>query len=229
MATIYKKETTRPLTNYQKRMNEAAQELCLANPGILQNRKLLLDAAQEKIIDQGFQFAKGKSRSRKGANCEDKPTPKRWKCSQTIRDQRLKDIEEDCQDLSDRISFKEKRIAACENVRDYKKCDELREEITNLKQQRRLLQMELKGIKKSNYQSQWYYKRKSSSRESPEKGSTTSRSRSMTPQSDGTANTQLISRQRLLSPEPHLLRSRSATPLPITSSSELSSPTSPLQ
>ena len=157
MATIYKKETTRPLTNYQKRMNEAAQELCLANPGLLQNRKLQLDAAREKIIDQGFQFAKGKSRSRKGANCEDKPTPKRRKCSQTIRDQRLKDIEEDCQDLSDRISFKEKRIAACENVRDYKKCDELKEEITNLKQQRRLLQMELKGIKKSNYQSQWYY------------------------------------------------------------------------
>ena len=76
MATIYKKETTRPLTNYQKRMNEAAQELCLANPGLLQRRKLLLDAAHDKIIEGGFQFAKGKSRSRNSVNREDNPTPK---------------------------------------------------------------------------------------------------------------------------------------------------------
>ena len=41
---------------------------------------------------------------------------------------------------------KEKRISACENMRDYKKCDELKEEITALKQQRRQLQAELKGI-----------------------------------------------------------------------------------
>ena len=62
---IYKKETTLPLTNYQKRMNQAAQELCLGNPGLLHKRKLLIDAACNKIIEQGFQFVKGKSRSKK--------------------------------------------------------------------------------------------------------------------------------------------------------------------
>lgn len=36
MAKIYQKETSRPLTPYQKRMNEAAQELCLQNPALLQ-------------------------------------------------------------------------------------------------------------------------------------------------------------------------------------------------
>ena len=67
-------------------------------------------------------------------------------------------------DLSDRISFKEKRIVACENMRDYKKCDELKEEVIALKKQRCQLESELKGI---NCQSQWYRKRKSRSSESP--------------------------------------------------------------
>lgn len=62
--------------------------------------------------------------------------------------------------MSDRIAFKKKRISAYENMRDYKKCDELKEEITILKQQRRQLQVELKTIHKSNYQSKWYTKGK---------------------------------------------------------------------
>ena len=117
-------------------MNQAAQELCLGNPGLLHKRKLLIDAARDKIIEQGFQFVKGKSRSKKCASSsDDTPAPKRRKSLQDIRDKRMKEIE-DCQDLSDQISFKEKRIV-CENVRDYKKCDELKEEVTALKKQRR--------------------------------------------------------------------------------------------
>lgn len=116
-------------------MNEVAQELCLANPGLLQKRKLLMDAAHTKIIDQGFQFVKGKSPSKKDADCsKDQSASKRLKFSQDMWDQRMEDIE-DCQDLKDRISFKEKRISACETMRDYKKYDALKEEKTALKQQ----------------------------------------------------------------------------------------------
>ena len=56
MATIYKKESKRPLTNYQRRVNEAAVELCLQNPGLLHTRKTLIETARSKIIDEGFQF-----------------------------------------------------------------------------------------------------------------------------------------------------------------------------
>ena len=183
MSTFFKKETKRPLTNYQKRINEAAQELCLANPGLLQKRKLLLDEARAKIIQQGFQFVKGKSRSKQDRN-DSQPTQTRRKYSQSMRDQRMRDIEEDSQDLADRIAFKEKRISSCENMRDYKKCDELKEEITALKQQRRQLQAELKGIMKSNYQSKWYYDKKSESSKSSERSS---RSRSVSPCSKRTS------------------------------------------
>ena len=84
---------------------------------------------------------------------EQQPPTKRRKISKDMRLQRMKDIDEDCQDLTERIAYKEKRIVAYENSRDYKKCDEMKEEITALKHQRRQLQSEAKGLKKSNTQS----------------------------------------------------------------------------
>ena len=69
-----------------------------------------------------------------------------------LRVQRIKDIE-DCQDLTDQITYKEKRIAAYDSSRDYKKCDEVKEEITVLKQQRHQLELEAKRFNKSNTQS----------------------------------------------------------------------------
>ena len=76
------------------------------------------------------------------------------------KEERMKNIEEDCQDLADRISYKEKRIRACENIADYKRCDKLKEEVSALKRQRRELKAELKRIEKSNYQSKLYYTKK---------------------------------------------------------------------
>ena len=141
MAIIYKKESKRPLTSYQRRINEAAQELCIKNPGLLHKRKLLMEVARQKILE-GFQFVKGKSRSKRGANPDDTmSTPQHRKTSKDMREGRMKNIEEDCQDLADRISYKEKRIRACENIADYKRCDELKEEVSALKRQRRELRL----------------------------------------------------------------------------------------
>ena len=138
MAKIYKKKTNRPLTPYQKRMNDASRQLCLVNPILLNKKSLLIAEARQKIIDEGFQFAKGKSRSKFLMDSdEQQPPTKRRKLSKNMRAQRMKDIKEDCQDLTDQIKYKEKRIAAYKNSRDYKKCDEVKEEITVLKQQRR--------------------------------------------------------------------------------------------
>lgn len=130
MAIIYKKDSKRPLSNYQKRVNEAAVELCLHNPGLLHTRKILMETARAKIIEEGFQFVKGKSRSKRGVDqSDDTPSLKRRKCSQHLRDERVNIIQEDCRDLADCIRFKENRIKSCENMRDYKKCDELKESL----------------------------------------------------------------------------------------------------
>ena len=71
MATIYKKESKCPLSNFQQQMNEAAQQLCIKNPGLLHKRKLLMEEARMKIMDEGFQFVKGKSRSKKCVDSND--------------------------------------------------------------------------------------------------------------------------------------------------------------
>ena len=63
---------------------------------------------------------------------EEQHPAKRRKPSKDMHEQQLQEIEEDCKD----ISFKEKRTAAYENSREYKKCDEVKEEMTALKHQR---------------------------------------------------------------------------------------------
>lgn len=146
-AIIYRKETSRPLSNYQKRMNEASQKLCMANPSYLTKRK---DAARTKILNDGFQFVKGKSRSKKQSGKSDdggECAPKRRKyISQEVREERLKNIKDDVKDLNEQIYFKEKRISAYENIQDYKKCDDVKEEITGLKHKRRLLELEKRKL-----------------------------------------------------------------------------------
>ena len=57
--------------------------------------------ARKKIIDEGFQFAKGKSRSKFLMDAdEQQPPTKRRKISKDKHLQRMKDIDEDCQDLT---------------------------------------------------------------------------------------------------------------------------------
>ena len=53
-----------------------------------------MDDARKKIIDDGFQFVKGKSRSKKEAVNENEHMPKRRKLNQTIREKRMKELED---------------------------------------------------------------------------------------------------------------------------------------
>ena len=94
MAIIYHKTTSRPLSEYQKCMNSSAQQLCLKNPA-LHKRQLLSDEARKTILEEGFQFVKGKSCSKKGpSRNEGELKPKRQKMNQDIRDTRMKELEE---------------------------------------------------------------------------------------------------------------------------------------
>ena len=165
MATIFKKTSARPLSDYQKRMNEASQYLCLRNPGLLRSRQQMMEEARKKVLDDGFQFAKGKSRSKKIVNTSSdhdisKPESKRQKMNQGMRENRLKELDETINDLSERISFKEKRITACLNVSDFKACDEIKDSVIELKVKRRELEAELKRLMASTRKSKWYFKRK---------------------------------------------------------------------
>lgn len=53
-------------------------------------------------------------------------------------------------DLNDRIGFKDKRISATLNMKEYKKCDDIKEKVTTLKYERCELEAELKRLQKSS-------------------------------------------------------------------------------
>ena len=150
LAVLYKKDTSRPLSKHQLAMNEAAQALALDQPSLIRKRQMLLDLARDRVIASGFQFVKGKSRSKKSSGSEEEPAPKRRKLSQDIREKRMKDLEQDISDLKERIGFKEKRITEKLNVHDYKRCDELKEEVMEVRKKLREAEREKKGLAKAS-------------------------------------------------------------------------------
>lgn len=129
------------------------------------------DEARKKILDDGFQFVKGKSRSKKRSEHFEsssdldviEPQCKRHKMDRDMRENRLKELDENVKDLSERISFKEKRITACLNISDFEACDEIKDSVIELKAKRRELKAELKHLMASIRKSKWYLKKKAAS------------------------------------------------------------------
>ncbi len=86
-ASIYKKNSLRPLTTYQISINKAAEDICVNNPSMLRNRFLLLEEARSKV-NETYDFKKGKSRSKRYVPAEISKistTPKRKKMDQAAR------------------------------------------------------------------------------------------------------------------------------------------------
>ena len=98
--------------------------------------------------------------------------------NQDVCEQRTKDLEEKIKDIDDKIMFKEKRIKAALNMSDFKICDELKDQVINLKQDKRELESEKKHLGVPYRKSKWYYKRKSDSSTSSDVSSETSASES---------------------------------------------------
>ena len=76
-------------------MNAAAQEMCLKNPSMLTKRGKI-QLAQEAVMQSGYQFKKGHSRSKKVAGNE--PQPKKQKVDKDLRAQRIRELKEDIKD-----------------------------------------------------------------------------------------------------------------------------------
>ena len=155
-ATIYKKESVRPLSEYQKKINIEAQSICVRNPSMLRSLSALLEEAKRRV-NESYQFKKGKSRSKRYG---EPSLPKRQKMNQSARLERMKTLEDDIKNIKERISFKQKRRQTAEN---YRICDEITEEMGTLSKECRLLEAELALLSKKDKHSKLYFKRKSKS------------------------------------------------------------------
>ena len=106
-AKIYTKAN---LNDYQKHVNSASADLCVRNPALLLGKKGdLFKLAQEKVYQDGYQYKKGKSRSKRYSLPEDDIQPKRPKLDSTTRHERIMEIQDLISDFDRTIGFKQCR------------------------------------------------------------------------------------------------------------------------
>ncbi|KAI8144449.1 hypothetical protein BJV82DRAFT_607377 [Fennellomyces sp. T-0311] len=158
-ATIYGKNSNRPLTSYESAINEAAVQLALDNPSLLVNKGNLFEMAKRKLLDSGYQYKRGKSRSKltKGRS------PVSHEQQQEQRNVRRNQLHAKRKLNAQRMS--------CERQR---KIDELQNQLQAISERQRLypgqfmsleatrtaLNKEISKIKAQERKHQWYERRK---------------------------------------------------------------------
>lgn len=106
---------------------------------LLNDRGKLLALARKKVANDGYTFKKGSSRS-KSYGCSQ--GPKRPRYDEDTREERLKTINDELDDIARIMAFKEKRLSQGEAARNYKLCEQVTEEVMILKSRRRELKAE---------------------------------------------------------------------------------------
>lgn len=162
------------LTTYHEKVNEAAKDLCLQNPELLSDRAKLLELSREKVHQEGYQYRKGTSRSKRLHYDSQQGTSKRPKITEDVRLRRISELEEDIKDATDQITIKEKRRNLASTSHQYKNCDRLTSQITMLRQKLREHRSELNQLQKKQRKSKWYKGKKRSSSTPPPLSPTTS-------------------------------------------------------
>ena len=101
----------------------------MRNPGLLSDKGELLTQARILVNQSGYQYKKGKSRSKVFGEAE--IPAKRPKLDKVLRVERVTQIQE-VATVSQQITLKEKRIEAAIGTKNFKLCDSLSEEIDDL-------------------------------------------------------------------------------------------------
>ena len=149
-ACIYKNTKNRDLTEFEKRVNAAAGEICISDLSLLSRRGELLEKARRMVAEKGYNFKKGFSRSKVYGRTETSSAVKRPKYDKEMRDERIKNIDEELKDITKLMQFKEKRLAQAESSRSYRLCEQVTEEIMNLKSKKSELMTEKRFKQKKN-------------------------------------------------------------------------------
>lgn len=172
-ATIYGKNSTRALTPYEVAINEACVKLALHNPVFLADKGALLEHAKRKLLNDGYTYKRGQSRSklnpnsRSGVSLRDAFKQRRNETAEKLsleRKQRLADLEEK---LSESITSR-RQAEALVKIRAKEKNG------TGLQQAKRILEAivkdkskigrEISVLKAQERKHQWYEKQKAKKR-----------------------------------------------------------------
>ena len=91
------------------------------------------------------------------------PQPQRSKIFAEVRQKRISALEEDITSLERQIHFKNKRLQQAENVKNYKLCEEITEEVQVITRQKRELKEELRIFQEKERKAHWYIRKRKKS------------------------------------------------------------------
>lgn len=166
-----------PLSAYHEKINNAAGDLCVRNPSLLSDKGERLLQARILVDQSGYQYKKGKSRSKVFGEAE--IPAKRPKLDKNLRVERITQIQEEVGTINQQITFKEKRIESAVEIKNFKLCDNLSEEIHELQKRRQELNNELKLMQKKDKKARWYQTKKQIQSSSDSESSSPSKRRSI--------------------------------------------------
>ena len=159
MYEIFKKNK---LTDYQKRINDEAGKIAMNHPELLAKRGELLEKARANVRESGYDYKKGKSRSKNQKEVDHEilnVSPKRSKIIAELRQKRMKELQDEISILDEQIKFKVMRRKECELKKQYRACEEITAKILSVTHQQNEKNRELTYLSKEK-KSLWYKDRK---------------------------------------------------------------------
>ena len=150
---IYQKGNAGTLTNYQQHMNNAAYELCLENPSLVNNKGRLMDLARAKVDEEGYPYKKKRSRSKAFGAVKDQGKRKHIKLSAEFRKKRIEDLSEDINSINSTMALLEKERYKQHNMNKYAQAANVEEQIASKRKEKRALEEELTKLQEKETRS----------------------------------------------------------------------------
>lgn len=105
---------------------------------MLSSQQVLLQYAQERVEEDGYVFKKGKSRTKRHSRDKEGTSKiKRPKTTEAVRLNRISAINDELKSLDERLMYKNKEREMASNVRQYRRCEEITREMSDLKEKKR--------------------------------------------------------------------------------------------
>ncbi|KAH8554628.1 hypothetical protein BGW37DRAFT_406628, partial [Umbelopsis sp. PMI_123] len=172
-ATIYGKNSTRDLTPYEVAINEACVKLALHNPVFLADKGALLEHAKRKLLNDGYTYKRGQSRSklnpnaRSGVSLRDAFKQRRNETAEKLSLERKKRLAELEEKLSESISSRRQAEALVKIRAKEKNAAELQQAkriLEAIVKEKSKLGREISVLKAQERKHQWYEKQKAKKR-----------------------------------------------------------------
>ena len=135
------------LSEWQKKMNEAAFAFCVGTPSLTLNRGELLEKAREKVDNDGFNYKKGKSRSKKfGAASTGDSKVKRPKLESGERRSLIEETKESIKEQSEKLAMLEREKCKLVNMNQFGAASHILDRISSARKEKRQLAKKLAAL-----------------------------------------------------------------------------------